>query len=154
TTRTVHYINRWNFGARTSSAPVRATNPLVLYLSSDIPYQYRGTVRAALLTWNDAFRRVGILDAVQVAQQPTARCWDPEDTRPNMIRWINTSSPAFGAEALLVTDPRTGEELNIGVNFDAVEGLVGRTYRYVVAPARGLPDTAAAENMYTQTLIR
>ena len=129
-------------------------NPLVLYLSNDIPFQYRSTVKAALLTWNDAFRRIGILDAVQVLQQPTDPSWDPEDIRHNMIRWINTSSPAFGAEALLVTDPRTGEELNIGVNFDAVEGLVGRTYRYVVAPARGLADTASAENMFTQTLIR
>jgi hypothetical protein len=154
TSRTVHYINRWNFGMRTSSAPVRATNPLVFYLSNDIPYQYRNTVKAALLTWNDAFRRIGILDAVQVLQQPNDPSFDPEDIRHNMIRWINTSSPAFGAEALLVTDPRTGEELNIGVNFDAVEGLVGRTYRYVVAPARGLPDTAAGENLFTQNLIR
>ncbi len=154
TSRTVHYIMRWNFGPRTSSAPVKATHPLVFYLSSDIPYQYRDTVKAALLTWNDAFRRVGILDAVQVQQQPADPSWDPEDIRHSMIRWLNTSSPAFGAEGLLVTDPRTGEELNIGVNFDAVEGLVGRTYRYVIAPARGLPDTAAAENQFTQDLIR
>jgi hypothetical protein len=154
TTRTVHYINRWNFGKRTSSAPMHATNPLVFYLSSDIPFQYRNTVKAALLTWNEAFRRIGILDAVQVLQQPADASWDPEDIRHNLIRWLNTSSPAFGAEGLLVTDPRTGEELNIGVNFDAIEGLVGRTYRYVIAPARGLPDTAAAENQFTQDLIR
>jgi len=154
TSRTVHYIMRWNFGPRTSSAPVKATHPLVFYLSSDIPFQYRNTVKAALLTWNEAFRRIGILDAVQVQQQPADPAWDPEDIRHSMIRWLNTSSPAFGAEGLLVTDPRTGEELNIGVNFDAVEGLVGRTYRYVIAPARGLPDTAAAENQFTQDLIR
>ncbi|MGH6741304.1 MAG: DUF5117 domain-containing protein, partial [Bradyrhizobium sp.] len=48
TGRTVHYIARWNFGQRTSSAPFRATHPLVFYLASDIPYQYRATVRAAL----------------------------------------------------------------------------------------------------------
>lgn len=154
TGRTIHYISRWNFGRRTSSAPFRATNPLVFYLSNDIPYQYRDTVRAALLTWNNAFRRIGILNAVQVAQQPTDPAWDPEDIRHNMIRWLDTSSPAFGAEALLVTDPRSGEELNIGVNFDAVEGLAGRTYRYVIAPARGIPDTQAGEHQYVQQLIR
>ncbi len=152
-TRTVHYINRWNFGKRTSSAPMRATSPLVFYLSTDIPYQYRNTVKSALLQWNAAFRKIGILDAVQVLQQPNDPSWDPEDIRHNLIRWLDTSSPAFGAEALLVTDPRTGEELNIGVNFDAVEGLAGRTYRFVVAPARGLPDAAAAENQYVQDLI-
>lgn len=154
TGRTVHYIMRWNFGKRTSSAPFRATNPLVFYLSSDIPYQYRNSVKTALLTWNNAFRKIGILDAVQVQQQPTNDpSWDPEDIRHNMIRWLNTSSPAFGAEGLLITDPRTGQELNIGVNFDAVEGLAGRQYRYLVAPARGLPDTAAAENKFVQDLI-
>jgi hypothetical protein len=151
--RTVHYIMRWNFGKRTSSAPMRATNPLVFYLSNDIPYQYRNTVKSALLTWNNAFRKIGILDAVQVLQQPNDPSWDPEDIRHNVLRWLDTTSPAFGAEALLVTDPRTGEELNIGVNFDAVEGLAGRTYRYIVAPARGLPDTAAAENQFVQDLI-
>ncbi|HEX5274433.1 MAG TPA: zinc-dependent metalloprotease [Candidatus Rubrimentiphilum sp.] len=151
--RTVHYIMRWNFGKRTSAAPMRATNPLVFYLSNDIPYEYRATVKNALLTWNAAFRKIGILDAVQVMQQPNDPSFDPEDIRHNMLRWLNTTSPAFGAEALLVTDPRSGEELNIGVNFDAVEGLAGRTYRYVVAPARGLPDTAAAENQFVQDLI-
>ncbi|HET9393680.1 MAG TPA: zinc-dependent metalloprotease [Candidatus Rubrimentiphilum sp.] len=153
TGRTVHYIMRWNFGKRTSSAPMHATNPLVMWLSNDIPYQYRTTVRNALLTWNNAFKKIGILDAVQVRQQPNDPSWDPEDIRHNMLRWLNTTSPAFGAEALLVTDPRTGEELNIGVNFDAVEGLAGRTYRYIVAPARGIPDSAAAENQFVQDLI-
>ena len=151
--RTVHYIMRWNFGKRTSSAPMRATNPLVFYLSNDIPYQYRATVKNALLTWNAAFRKIGILDAVQVMQEPNDPSFDPEDIRHNMLRWLNTTSPAFGAEALLVTDPRSGEELNIGVNFDAVEGLAGRTYRYIVAPARGIRDSAAAENQFVQDLI-
>jgi hypothetical protein len=154
TDRSVHYVARWNFGPRTTSAPVQAQRPIVFYLSNDIPYQYRDTVRAALLTWNDAFRRIGILNAVQVQQQPNDPSWDPEDIRHNMIRWIDTSSPQYGAEALLVTDPRTGEELNVGVNFDAVEGLSGRTFKYVVAPARGLADTAAAEHQYVQNMIR
>lgn len=154
TTRSTQYIARWNFGTRTSTAPFVATNPIVFYLSNDIPYQYRDTVRAALLTWNDAFRRVGILDAVKVLQQPADPSWDPEDIRHNMIRWIDTSSPQYGAEALLVTDPRTGEELNVGVNFDAVEGMGGRTYRYVIAPARGIADSLAAEHAYVEGFIR
>lgn len=154
TDRSVHYVARWNFGPRASAAPVQAQRPIVFYLSSDIPYRYRDTVRSALLTWNDAFRRIGILNAVQVRQQPDDPNWDPEDIRHNMIRWIDTSSPQYGAEALLITDPRTGEELNVGVNFDAVEGLSGRTYKYVVAPARGLADSAAAERAYAQNMIR
>ena len=69
--RDIHYIAHWNFGSRTSAAPVNATNPIVFYLSNDIPVEYRDTVRTALLTWNDAFAKVGILGAVKVEQQPS-----------------------------------------------------------------------------------
>ncbi len=153
--RDIHYITRWNFGPRTSGAPAVAANPIVFYLSNDIPAQYRDTVRAALLTWNDAYAKVGILNAIKVEQQPDDPSWDPDDIQHNMIRWVDTSKPQYGAEALLVTDPRSGEELNVGVNFDAVEGIGGRlTYKYVIAPARGLADSAALEKAYDEDLIR
>ncbi len=153
-TRNLDYISRWNFAPSHPGQPSAATHPMVFYLSNDIPTKYRATVRAALLTWNDAFRRVGILDAVQVLQQPADPSWDPEDIRHNVVRWIDTSSPQYGAEALIVTDPRTGEELNVGINVDAIEGTAGHTFRYVIAPARGLRDTAAGERAYTLQALR
>ncbi|MGH8282385.1 MAG: DUF5117 domain-containing protein, partial [Gammaproteobacteria bacterium] len=153
--RAVHYITRWNFGKRISVAPFKATSPIVFYLSDDIPMEYRETVRQALLTWGQAFTRVGILNAIQLRNQPHTPGWDPDDIRHNMVRWIDTSSPAFGAEALLITDPRTGEELNVGVNFDAVMGLDGRLiYKYIIAPARGLPDTKIVEQKFAAAFIR
>ncbi len=153
--RALHFITRWNFGPRTSSAPMRATHPMVFYMSNDIPMQYRTLVRSALLAWNAAYARVGILDAIVVKQQPNNPSWDPDDIRHNMVRWIDTSNPQFGAEALLLTDPRTGEELNVGVNFDAIMGLGGRlVYKYEVAPARGLPDTPALERAFADKDLR
>ncbi|MDE2481692.1 MAG: zinc-dependent metalloprotease [bacterium] len=153
--RDVHYITRWNFGPRDSAAPVHAQNPIVFYLSNDIPVEYRQTVKDALLTWNAAFEKIGILDAVEVKQQPSDPAWDPDDIQHNMVRWIDTSKPQYGAEALIVDDPRSGEELNVGVNFDAVEGPGGRlTYKYLIAPARGLPDSKAAEAAFAQELVR
>jgi Met-zincin/Domain of unknown function (DUF5117) len=154
THRDVHYLARWNFGPRTSAAPMTTTHPIVYYLSRDIPEQYRSAVRGALLTWNDAFRRVGILNAVQVLDQPDDPNWDGDDIRYNVVRWVDTSQPAYGAEALLITDPRTGEELNVGVNMDAIEGLAGRTYKYIIAPARGLPDSMSVEHAYVQQVMR
>ena len=71
-----------------------------------------------------------------------------------MVRWIDTTSPQYGAEALLVTDPRTGEEVNVGINVDAVEGRLGRIYRYVVSPTRGLPDSEALERAFTVSYLR
>lgn len=153
--RAVHYISRWNFGNRTSSVPFKATNPIVFYLSDDIPAEYRDTVRKALLTWSRAFAQVGIEDAIAVQDQPDAKGWDPDDIRHNMVRWIDTSSPAYGAEALITADPRSGEELNVGVNFDAALGMIGRlSYKYVVAPARGLADTPDAERKFTDDFIQ
>jgi len=152
--RAVHYISRWNFGNRTSSAPFKATNPMVFYLSDDIPTEYRDTVRNALLAWGQAFAQVGIQGAVAVEDQPGTKGWDPDDIRHNMVRWIDTSSPAYGAEALIIADPRSGEELNVGVNFDAAVGMIGRlSYKYVAAPARGLADTPDAERKFTDDFI-
>src|SRR5579872_3019752 len=152
--RVHHYVIRWNFAPADPTRQSKATHPAIFYLSNTIPTQYRDVVRAALLTWNDAFRKAGILDAVQVADQPNDPNWDPEDIRHNMIRWIDTAAPPFGAEALLTFDPRTGQELNVGVDVDAIEGLGARTYRYLIAPARGIPDTVAGEREYTRQAIR
>jgi Met-zincin/Domain of unknown function (DUF5117) len=153
-TRNVYYISRWNFMPLTPGAPSQAKNPLIFTLSNDIPVEYRDVVRQALLTWNDAFARVGILNAVQVQDQPNDSSFDSDDIRHNMVRWFDASSPQYGAEALIVTDPRTGEEINAGVNVDSVMGLAGNGYRYVVAPARGLPEGEALEREYALQAIR
>jgi hypothetical protein len=127
---------------------------LIFTLSKDVPLQYRQTVRDALLTWNDAFRRVGILDAVKVEQQPDDSSFDVDDIRHNMVSWFDAPIPQYGAEALIITDPRTGEEINAGINVDAVMGTSGRNYRYFIAPARGLPDNKALETAFTLKDLR
>jgi hypothetical protein len=154
TPRNINYVTRWNFKPEHPGQPSNATHPLVFFLANDIPTQYRGTVGAALLTWNNAFAKIGILNAVQVQQQPDDSNWDSEDIRHNMVRWIDTTSPQYGAEALLIDDPRTGEELNVGVNVDAIEGSALRYFHYIVAPARGIPDTKANEDAFEQGYLR
>ncbi|MFN2529182.1 MAG: zinc-dependent metalloprotease [Candidatus Baltobacteraceae bacterium] len=142
------YVTRWNFAPTAAGVPSEPTRPLVMYLSNDIPVQYREPIRKAYLTWNKAFAKIGILNAVRVEQQPTDPAWDADDIRHNIVRWITTTSPQFGAEALIIADPRTGEEINVGINIDAVEGLLGRTYRYVVAPARRTGSSPATEQAF------
>jgi hypothetical protein len=152
--RNVYYLSRWNFMPAQPGQPSVAKNPLIFTLSNDIPVEYRDTVRSALMTWNDAFTRIGILDAVQVVQQPDDATFDVDDVRHNMVSWFDAPIPQYGAEALIITDPRTGEEINAGINVDAVEGLSGRSYRYFVAPARGLPDSEALEKAFALREIR
>ncbi|MGA8535144.1 MAG: zinc-dependent metalloprotease [Candidatus Tumulicola sp.] len=152
--RNVYYLSRWNFMPEHPGQPSAAKNPLIFTLSNDIPVEYRDTVRSALLTWNDAFTRIGILNAVQVVQQPDDATFDIDDVRHNMVSWFDAPIPQYGAEALIITDPRTGEEINAGINVDAVMGLSGRSYRYFVAPARGLADSEAIERAFTLREIR
>ncbi len=151
-TRNVNYILRWNFKPATPGKPSLATHPLVFSIGNDVPVAYRATIRKALLTWNDAFQKIGILDAVKVRQLPANA--DPENLSYNVVRWVDTTQPQYGAEALIIGDPRTGEELNVGINVDAVEGTAGRAYRFLIAPARGLPDSAAAEKKFVLEAIR
>ena len=151
-TRNLNYIIRWNFKPATPGQPSIATNPLVFSIGNDVPLAYRSTIRDALLTWNDAFRKIGILDAVKVEQLPANA--DPENLAYNVVRWVDTTKPQYGAEALIIGDPRTGEEINVGINVDAIEGTAGRVYRFLIAPARGLPDTAAAEQKFVLDVIR
>lgn len=153
-TRNLYYITRWNFQPEHPGQPSKATHPLIFTLSNGIPNKYRATVTAALMTWNHALSAAGILDAVQVQQQPNDPTWDADDIHHNMVRWVDTSSPQYGAEAMLTVDPRTGEEINVGVDVDAVEGTAQSLFRTVVAPTRGIPDTKAAEDRFEQDLIR
>lgn len=151
--RQIYYITRWNFMPASPGKPSLAKNPLVFTLNDDVPATYRATITNALLRWNDAFKRIGILDAVKVQQQPDDPDFDVDDIRYNMVSWFDSAYPTYGAEALIVTDPRTGEEINSGVNFDAVAGLEGHRYRYLIAPARGLPDSAALEAQFARDWI-
>jgi hypothetical protein len=151
--RNVNYLSRWNFEPTTPGQPSAAKNPIVFTLSNDIPMDYRDAVSKALLAWNDALGRAGIQNAVQVRQQPSDPSFDVDDVRNNIVRWFDSSTPQYGAEALIINDPRTGEEINVGVNVDAVVGLAGSLYKYVIAPARGLPDSPALEKKFTQDAI-
>ncbi|HEY0797705.1 MAG TPA: DUF5117 domain-containing protein, partial [Candidatus Baltobacteraceae bacterium] len=50
----VRYIERWNL----------AKGPITYYLSNEIPPEYRPVVRRALLTWNTAFAKIGLPNAI------------------------------------------------------------------------------------------
>jgi len=154
-TRQMFFLSRWNFEPATPGKRSVAQHPLVFTLSKDVPNEYRAPIKAALLTWNDAFKRVGILNAIQVQDQPDDPSWDPEDMRHNMVRWFDSSSPQYGAEALIVNDPRTGEEINAGINIDSVVATgYGASFTYWVAPTRGIPDDSAARKAYAMQNLR
>jgi len=135
--RKLRYLVRWNFDPADPSHPSQARHPMVIYLSKTIPPEYRGAIRDACLEWNKAYEKIGILNAVQVKDQPDDPNWDPDDVRYNVIRWLTEAQPGFGADSQTLFDPRTGEEFRTGVLVSGEEGLWAREeWRYMIDPVR------------------
>jgi hypothetical protein len=117
--RNQRYVTRWNLQAVDPTKPSPAKHPLVYTLTNTIPLEYRAPIREALLEWNKAFEKIGILNAIQVQDQPSDPNWDPDDIRYNTIRWLTEANGGGFAEAQIEWDPRTGEIFRSGVLIDA-----------------------------------
>ncbi|HEY8297640.1 MAG TPA: zinc-dependent metalloprotease, partial [Candidatus Baltobacteraceae bacterium] len=143
----LNYIVRWNLQpSDPAKALSPAKNPIVWYLSDTIPMQYRQPVRDALLTWNRAFEKIGISNAVVVKDQPNDPNFDPDDIRYNVIRWLAERQGGF-AEAQLLYNPYTGEMIKSGVVVDSDLMRGGKfDYPVLVQPqvATAAADPAAA----------
>jgi len=115
------FINRWNLQKRDASLAMSPpTEPIVFYVEHTVPVRYRRWVRDGILEWNDAFEKVGILNAIEVRQQDAQTKafmdLDPEDVRYNFFRWITSETPfAMGPSRV---NPETGEILDADIIFD------------------------------------
>jgi hypothetical protein len=135
--RQLPWISRWNFDPEDPTKPSKARHPMVITLSDTVPPEYRGPIRDAILEWNKAYAKIGILDAVQVQDQPSDPNFDPDDVRYNVIRWLAEVRPGFGADSQTLFNPYTGEEFRTGVIVSAIEGMNARlTWKYLVDPVR------------------
>lgn len=115
----VRTIERWDLRKadpdRRISPPAE---PIVFYIEKSVPLEHRRAVRMGIEAWNEAFRAIGIENAIEVRQQTETRYAeiDPEDVRYNFIRWITTEG-GF-AIALHRVDPRTGQILDADILID------------------------------------
>jgi hypothetical protein len=133
----VRYIDRWNIQKTNPSTRVSpAKNPIVYYISNDVPLEYRAPIRAALLTWNRAFAAIGISNAIQVRQQPDDPSWDPDDVRYSVVRWVVSPDSAF-AYGPSFANPLTGEifRADIVIDGNLVRSGAG-TYEQFLDPTR------------------
>jgi hypothetical protein len=137
-TRKLRYLVRWNLQPSDPSKPISpALHPMVFVMSNTIPEAYRPAIKAAVLKWNDAFRKLGISDALQVIDQPNDPDFDPDDIRYNVLRWVTEQRASFGADSQTLYDPRTGEEFRTGVLISAdVPLFARREWTYQVDPIR------------------
>lgn len=129
-TQWVRYINRWHIQKRDPKLQLSPPKqPIVFYIEETVPVQYRRWVRDGVLAWNEAFEKIGIVDAIEVYQQDAASGShmekDPEDVRYNFIRW-STSDLGFAIGPSRV-HPETGQILDADVVMD--DGFLRGWYR-------------------------
>jgi hypothetical protein len=89
----------------------------VFYVEHTVPVRYRRWVRDGVLYWNDAFRKIGIDNAIEVYYQDAVTGAhmdkDPEDVRYNFLRWLhNDVATAIGPSR---AHPMTGEILDADI---------------------------------------
>jgi Met-zincin/Domain of unknown function (DUF5117) len=114
----IRYVNRWRLEKRDPDRKLSPPkDPIVYYIESTTPVRYRRYVREGILSWNKAFEKVGILDAIEVRQQDAESGSymdiDPEDVRYNFVRWLaNDMGTAIGPSRV---HPLTGQILDADV---------------------------------------
>lgn len=136
------FIERWNLD----------DGPITFYLSNEVPAEYRGTVRRAILAWNDALAKIGRPNAIVVKDPPSDPSWDPDDARYSTVRWITSDPPDFAAISPHVSDPDTGQIIRAEVVIDG-ESLrsIKRGYVNRIMPAERVRRDAYAPDAIGRT---
>lgn len=137
----VRHIYRWRLEKADPKAAVSAPKqPIVFWMDSAIPTEYRDAVRQGLLDWNKAFLKAGFKDAIVVKQMPDDADWDHADMRYNTIRWVTSPEDAY-AIALFRVNPITGQILNANITVDAnVMRFTKLERRRIISPAAHFED--------------
>ncbi|MBL0881761.1 MAG: zinc-dependent metalloprotease [Chitinophagaceae bacterium] len=116
-------INRWNLVKKDPSAAIsEPVEPIVFWVENTTPHEYRQTIIDAGLKWNEAFEKAGFKNAVQMKIMPDDATWDPADIRYNVIRWVSSANPPYGAIGPSFTNPRTGQILGADITVEWFSG--------------------------------
>jgi hypothetical protein len=117
------YIHRWSLVKKDPGAAVsEPVEPLVYWIENTTPLEYRQTIMEAGLKWNEAFEKAGFKNAMQMKIMPDDATWDPADIRYNVIRWVSSAQPAYGAIGPSFVNPRTGQILGSDITVEWFSG--------------------------------
>ena len=103
-------IHRWNLKKKDPNAALsEPVEPIVFWVENTTPVEYRQTIIDAGLKWNEAFEKAGFKNAIQMKIMPDDADWDPADIRYNVIRWVASGQPTYGAIGPSFVNPKTGQ---------------------------------------------
>ncbi|MES2005795.1 MAG: zinc-dependent metalloprotease [Bacteroidota bacterium] len=116
-------INRWNLKKKDPTAAMsEPVEPLVYWIENTTPVEYRQTIFDAGMKWNEAFEKAGFKNALQMKIMPDDATWDPADIHYNVIRWVSSAIPSYGAIGPSFVNPRTGQILGADITVEWFSG--------------------------------
>jgi len=135
-------INRWNLVKKHPADSLsEPTEPIVFWIENTTPYEYRQTIMEAGLKWNAAFEKAGFKNAIQMKIMPDNANWDPSDIRYNVIRWVSSANPIYGAIGPSFVNPKTGQILGADITIEWYSGSATPIFDELTAP-KPLPAAA------------
>lgn len=122
-------INRWDLKKKDPGAAIsEPVEPLVYWIENTTPHEYRQIIYEAGMKWNEAFEKAGFKNALQMKIQPDDAKWDPADIHYNVIRWVSSAQPSYGAIGPSFVNPRTGQILGADITVEWYSGSATAIY--------------------------
>jgi len=129
-------IHRWNLKKKDPNAAIsEPVEPIVYWIENTTPVEYRQTIMDAGLKWNEAFEKAGFKNAIQMKIMPDDADWDPADIRYNVIRWVSSAQPSYGAIGPSFVNPKTGEILGADITVEWFSGSATPIFDELFKPA-------------------
>ncbi len=156
--KTYTLANRWRLEPRDMKAwergeLVKPVKPIVYYLDTLFPENWKAPIREGVLRWNAAFEKIGFKDAVRIYDFPKDDpSFDADNLKYSCIRYLpvgtaNAMGPSW-------VDPTTGEIVNASVIVWSDVVQMANYWRFVqtsqIDPRvrnRKLPDDVLGETM-------
>lgn len=119
-------INRWHLKKKNPNAAIsEPEEPIVWWVENTTPVEFRQTIIEAGLKWNESFEKAGFKNAVVMKIMPDDATWDPGDIRYNVIRWVSSPNPPYGAIGPSFVNPKTGQILGADITVEWFTGSHG-----------------------------
>jgi Met-zincin/Domain of unknown function (DUF5117) len=116
-------INRWHLKKKDPNAAIsEPVEPIVWWIENTTPVEFRQTVKEAGEKWNEAFEKAGFKNAVVMKIMPDDADWDPADIRYNVIRWVSSPYPPYGAIGPSFVNPKTSQILGSDITVEWFSG--------------------------------
>lgn len=117
------FISRWHLKKKNPSAKLsEPVEPIVYWIENTTPVEYRSIIKEAGEKWNEAFEQAGFKNAIVMKQMPDNATWDPSDIAYNVIRWVSSAYPSYGAIGPSFFNPLTGQILGTDITVEWKSG--------------------------------